>query len=126
MFRKSETLEDSFRSLMSIRRFVLMHFLQRQRDVLKRCQMREEIKGLKNGADRPPVFHQFPFPENDLTIVQVKRATVWLFQACDDAEKRRLAAARRTNQGKRVNLVQIEINILQDDLTTEGFAQVRR
>src|ERR1700723_3204108 len=88
--------------------------------------MREEIKGLKNGADRPPVFHQFPFPVNDFAIVQVKRATVWFFQACDDAEKRRLAAPRRTNQGQRVHLVKVEINILQNDLTTEGFAQVRR
>ena len=71
--------------LASVGRFVLMHFFQRERDVLQRRQMREKIKGLKNGAYRPAVFHQFPFPVNDLAIVQVKRTTIWFFQTGDDA-----------------------------------------
>ena len=101
-----------------------MHFFQRQGDILQSGQMGEEIEGLEHGANGSPVSHQFLLPIDDFTIVQKKGATIRCLQARNDAQKRRLAAAGRTNQGEGVHLIEVEIDILQHDLATEGLGQI--
>ena len=88
--------------------------------------MREQVEGLEDGTNRSPVGHQFLFPVDDFVIIQEEGATIRRFQTCNDAQKRRLTAAGRPNQGEGVNLIQVEIDILQDDLATERFGQIRR
>ena len=70
--------------------------------------------------------HQFLFPVDDFAIIQEEGSTIRYFQARNDAQQRRFTAAGRTNQGEGVNLIQVEIDILQDDLSTERLGQIRR
>ena len=98
VLREPETFKNGFGDLPGFDRRVVMHFLQRQGDILPRSQVREKIECLKNGANGSPVRHQRLFIENNFPIIQGKRPFIRVLQSRDDAQQGRLASARGSDE----------------------------
>ena len=83
--------------------------------------MWKEIEGLKHGANRPPVPHQRFLLEDHRFAVDPHFSGIRMFQAADDAQQGRFAAARGANQDQRAALRQVEGNLIQHQVPIEVF-----
>src|SRR5215471_8034099 len=100
MLRQLETFQNFGCQLARFRRDVMVHFFERQRNVLQSGQMRKEVVSLEDRADRSPMLHQFLLAINDLLLIKKYSPFVGLFKTCDDAQEGGFASSGRSDQRK--------------------------
>ena len=97
----------------------LRHLLLAQGEghVFKHVQVREEGIALEHGVDVALVGRQAV----DVLAHKDHVAAVRGLKAADDAQQRRLAAARGTEQGDELIVVDVEIDVVEHHIVAKGF-----
>ena len=85
-----------------------MRFFQWQGDVFQGGEVREKVEGLEDGPNSAAMREEAVFIIVDNMPVDFDGAGVRIFQAAEDAQEGRFAAAGRTGEGQRVNAVEIQ------------------
>ena len=95
-------------------------FPQGEGHVFKHVQMREQGVALEYGVDVALMGRQavdvLPHKDNVAAVRGLKTA--------DDAQQRRLAAARRAQQGDKLVVIDVEVDVVEHDLAVKGFCDV--
>ena len=94
--------------------------LQTESDVVIHIQMREQGVTLEDGVDRPFVRRHI----SDVRTVYKYFSGVRGAEACDHTQERGLSAARRTEEGQELALLDRNAHIVQDALVPETFGYV--
>ena len=84
----------------------------------------EQIERLEDHTDVGAVFRGVDALSSDVFAVVENVAACWCFQQIHAAQQRRFARAGRADDGDHVALFDIEVNVAQDLVRTEGLAQM--
>jgi len=99
-------------------------FLERQHDVRKCVEMREEVVGLENGADTAAVLAEGFLIAWQGGAIDGDRAGVGALQAGEDAEECGFAATAGADEDEGVEGVQAEGDIIENPMGAEGLGYI--
>jgi hypothetical protein len=100
---------------------VAMHLFKRQRDILKRSQMRKQVVSLEHNPHAKAVAMERSFLKLHPLAIKCDLAGIWNFQPREDAKQCCLAASRRTDYHEPVRSVQFERQLIEHLMMAKAF-----
>ena len=119
VIRKTDGLKRLLYALIDLRLSDLL-YLEAECNVVEDVEVREKRISLENGVDVSLVRRSL----EEILALEINDAGISSLKACDDAERCRLSAARRTEERDELIVPDIERDILEDLRPVKALVQV--